>query len=114
MAKDKREDPLLRAGRRAKRATADVIGLGQASTPDEAGGDAAGGLVNAQPRLAQEGGVESILFTPGAGGMPRRIAGRGHEMLVLGRIIQALKRRAAPPHDAVLHGPRGLGRRRCA
>ena len=109
MAEDKREDPLLRAGRRAKRAAADAIGLSQASAPDQAG--AADCLAGAQPRLPGEGGgVESILFTPGAGGMPRHIAGRGHEMLVLGRIIQALKRHAAPPQDAVLHGPRGLGK----
>ena len=108
MAKDKREDPLLRAGRRAKRATADAIGLGQASAPGKAG--AADSLANALPHPPREGGVESILFTPGAGGMPRHIAGRGHEMLVLDRIIQALKRRAAPPHDAVLHSPRGLGK----
>lgn len=114
MAKDKRTDPLLRAGRRAKRAAADAVGLAQAKAPDEAG--VADGLVNAQPSLPhaslpQEGKVvESILFRPGAGGMPRHIAGRGHEMLVLGRIIQALKRCAAPPHDAVLHGPRGLGK----
>ena len=109
MANDKREDPLLRAGRRAKRAAADAVGLGQANAPVEAG--TAEGLVSAQPSLSQEGGgVESILFTPGAGGMPRHIAGRRHEMLVLGRIIQALKRRVAPPHDAVLHGPRGLGK----
>lgn len=37
-----------------------------------------------ETRLPQEAlGVESILFTPGAGGMPRHIAGRGREMQVL-------------------------------
>ena len=108
MANDKGEDPLLRAGRRAKRATADAIGLGQARAPKETG--TADSLVSPQPRLPKGSGIESVLFTPGAGGMPRHIAGRRHEMLVLGRIVQALKRRVAPPHDAVLHGSRGLGK----
>ena len=66
---------------------------------------------DAPPRLPREAlSVESILFTPGAGGMPRHIAGRSRERQVLGRILRALMRRVAPPHDAVLHGPRGLGK----
>ena len=109
MANDKREDPLLRAGRRAKRAAMSAVGLGQANAPDEAG--AAENFVSTQPNLSQEGiVVESILFTPGTGGMTRHIAGRRHEMLVLGRIVQALKRHATPPHDAVLHGSEGSAR----
>ena len=108
MTKDKREEPLLRAGRRTKRAAADAVRRGQADATDET--KAAGETVDA-PRLPPEAsGVDSILFTPGAGGMPRHIAGRGREMQVLGRILRALMRGAAPPHDAVLHGPRGLGK----
>ena len=76
----------------------------RAGTADEPGGDA-------QPRLPPEAlGVRSVLFTPGAGGMPRHIAGRGREMQVLRRILHALMRGVAPPHDTVLHGPRGLGK----
>ena len=109
MTEDKREDPLLRAGRRAKRAAVDAVRQIHAGVTDEA--NAAADLIDAQPRLPQEAlGVDSILFTPGAGGMPRHIAGRGREMQVLGRILRALMGGTAPPHDAVLHGPRGLGK----
>ena len=109
MTKDKREDPLLRAGRRAKRAAADAVRRGRGGAADET--RAAAELVEAQPRLPPEAlSVQSVLFTPGAGGMPRHIAGRGREMQVLGRILRTLMRGAVPPHDAVLHGPRGLGK----
>ena len=108
MMKDKHEDPLLRAGRRAKQAAADAVRWRDAGAKDEAG---AVPELDTQPSLPQEAlGVESILFTPGAGGMPRHIAGRGREMQVLGRILRVLMRGTAPPHDAVLHGPRGLGK----
>ena len=92
----------------AKQAAANAVRWGSADAKDEAG---AVPELDAQPSLPQEAlGVESILFTPGAGGMPRHIAGRGREMQVLGRILRALMRGIAPPHDAVLHGPRGLGK----
>ncbi len=108
MTKDKREDPLLRAGRRAKRAAADALRRGRADAADET---KAAAEIEDVPRLPPEAlGVDSILFTPGAGGMPRHIAGRGREMQVLGRVLRALMRGAVPPHDAVLHGPRGLGK----
>ena len=107
MTEDKREDPLLRAARRAKRAAADAVRRIKAAATDEPGAAGADPL----PRLPEEAsGVDSILFTPGAGGMPRHIAGRGREMQVLGRILRALMHGAVPPHDAVLHGPRGLGK----
>ena len=107
MPTDKREDPLLRAGKRAKQAAVDAVRRGQAGATDETRTAAD----DAQPRLPKEAlGVESILFKPGAGGMPRHIAGRGLEMQVLGRILRALMGGVAPPHDAVLHGPRGLGK----
>ena len=109
MTKDKREDPLLRAGRRAKRAAADAVRRGRAGATDEA--KAAADLVDAQPRLPPEAlSAQSVLFTPGAGGMPRHIAGRRREMQVLGRILRQLMDGTAPPHDAVLHGPRRLGK----
>ena len=109
MAEDKREDPLLRAGRRAKRAAADAVRRDRTAAANEP--KAAAELVDAQPRLPQEAlGVRSVLFTPGAGGTPRHIAGRRREMQVLGRILLALMEGTAPPHDAVLHGPRGLGK----
>ena len=109
MTKDKREDPLLRAGRRAKRAAADAVRRGQAGATDET--RAAAELVDARPRLPPEAlGVDSILFTPGAGGVPRHIAGR-REMRVLGRILRALMRGAVRRHDAVLHAPDGSARR---
>ena len=108
MTKDKREDPLLRAGRRAKRAAADAVRR-RAGAADEA--KAAAELEEAQPRLPPEAlSAQSVLFTPGAGGMPRHIAGRRREMQVLGRILLPLMDGTAPPHDAVLHGPRGLGK----
>ena len=84
-------------------AASTVTDAGREGRPDTAG--------DAPPRLPQEAlSVQSILFTPGAGGMPRHIAGRGRERQVLGRILRALMRGTTPPHDAVLHGPRGLGK----
>ena len=66
---------------------------------------------DAPPRLPEEAlSVQSILFTPGAGSTPRHIAGRGRERQVLWRIVRTLMHGAAPPHDAVLHGPRGIGK----
>ena len=109
MPKDKREDPLLRSGRRIKQVATDGVRRGRAGATDEAG--AAAELVDTQPRLPPEAlSAQSVLFTPGAGGMPRHIAGRRREMQVLGRILLPLMGGAAPPHDAVLHGPRGLGK----
>ena len=42
--------------------------------------------------------------------MPLHVAGRGHEMAVLRAVLNPLRRKESPPHNAAVHGMRGLGK----
>lgn len=52
----------------------------------------------------------SVLFAPGDGQVPLRVAGRNRELDVLLSMHTLLKMGRPPPHNAALHAPRGLGK----
>ena len=49
-------------------------------------------------------------FRPGAGRLPPYLAGRATEQALFRRLVDDLRRGAAPPSEVVLYGPRGNGK----